>query len=149
MCYGLPAFSCLWSLTVSCAPYNLAVTVWPAWASASTALSDALHMTYTVSWWHFTKSLQLCSCTYGHCVQQHMTLPCTGTLVHECSVEVCSQLRRQFQHRQLFVGGAAVQRVLTHADLVEHLLQKSAGLRAYLPFEGMNQVIYRCKPSTP
>ena len=68
-------------------------------------------------------------------------------LFHETPVEVCSKLCRQFQHRRIFVAGAADQPVLTHAELVEHLLQKSAGLKAYLPFEGMNQVVYKCKPS--
>lgn len=64
------------------------------------------------------------------------------------AVVPCCVFPRQFQHRRLFVAGAAVQPVLTHAELVEHLLQKSAGFKTYLRYSGMNQVVYRYKPST-
>lgn len=53
---------------------------------------------------------------------------------------------RQFQHRQLHAETGLVQPVLTHAELVEYLLDRSSGSKEYLPFEGMNQVVYRHMP---
>ena len=52
-------------------------------------------------------------------------------------------LCRQFQHRQLCDTAGAAQPVSTHAELVTYLQQRSAGGREYLPFEGMNQVVFK------
>ena len=50
---------------------------------------------------------------------------------------------RQFPRRRLKVDGAEPQPVLAHSELVQYLMQKSEGSKAYLAFEGMNQVVYR------
>ncbi|DBA82612.1 TPA: hypothetical protein ACH3X1_006861 [Trebouxia sp. C0004] len=118
------------------------------------SLSQQIQAEFNESSWSdgtLVKQLQSCSLVLGLHPDQ-----ATDSIVDFAlqfnkpfAVVPCCVFPRQFQHRQLFFEGAAVQPVLTHAELVEHLLQKSAGLKAYLPFEGMNQVVYKCTPSTP
>ena len=63
---------------------------------------------------------------------------------HTSSCCICCY--RQFQDRQLRNDHGKVQKVLTHTDLVQYLMQKSDGLQEYLAFEGMNQVVFRNAP---
>lgn len=50
---------------------------------------------------------------------------------------------RQFLHREVKGDDGQMQPVSTHRELVAYLLQKSAGSKQYLAFEGMNQVVFR------